>query len=65
MNKKEKYIAPELTAVSFKVEQGFQSSGQRSLSLAPILNMVLPEFNIQSQEIWEDDGILGDSDWSW
>ena len=40
MKTKEKYIAPELTVVTFKVEQGFNASGngmQSLISLGPVL----------------------------
>ena len=62
MNDKKEYIAPELTVVSFKVEQGFFGSGQKAFSLFPFLG--IDAFNNQSQEVWSEGGDFG-GDWRW
>lgn len=68
MNDKKKYIAPELTAVTFKVESGFALS-----SFSNMFNESLdPLFDENLMEYWEfddsPDGTFGHDvldDWGW
>lgn len=55
MENKKQYIAPELTVVTFKVEQGFYGSNQQSIIS---LFSILPEqnYNQQAQENWQESG---------
>ncbi len=58
---KQKYIAPELTIVSFKVEQGFQAIGVSLIERLDMFNILDEEYNQQGQENWtqSDDGYFG------
>jgi hypothetical protein len=51
MNTKKKYIAPALTAVSFKVEKGFATSGFSTLQLENDIDLI-QSYNEQGQENW-------------
>ena len=55
MNTKKKYIAPALTAVSFKVEKGFATSGFSTLQLENDIESI-ESYNRQGQENWHDEG---------
>lgn len=55
MNTKKKYIAPALTAVSFKVEKGFATSGFSTLQLENDIEW-LQSYNEQGQENWHNEG---------
>lgn len=55
MNTKKKYIAPALTAVSFKVEKGFATSGFSTLQLENDIDL-MQSYNRQGQENWLDEG---------
>ncbi len=57
MNTKKKYIAPALTAVSFKVEKGFATSGFSTLQLENDIDL-MQSYNQQGQENWHDEGDL-------
>jgi len=57
MNTKKKYIAPALTAVSFKVEKGFATSGFSTLQLENNIEL-FESYNQQGQENWHDEGDL-------
>lgn len=57
MNTKKKYIAPALTAVSFKVEKGFATSGFSTLQLGNYFELI-QSYNQQGQENWHDEGDL-------
>ena len=57
MNTKKKYIAPALTAVSFKVEKGFATSGFSTLQLENDIEL-FESHNQQGQENWHDEGDL-------
>lgn len=57
MNTKKKYIAPALTAVSFKVEKGFATSGFSTLQLENDIDL-MRSYNQQGQENWHDEGDL-------
>jgi len=54
MNTKKKYIAPALTAVSFKVEKGFATSGFSTLQLEN--DELFESYNQQGQENWHNEG---------
>ncbi len=61
---KQEYIAPELTVVTFKVEQGFQASGQSLMQQLDLFNFnVLSEddYNSYGHENWTtaDDSYFG------
>ncbi|MBR0170361.1 MAG: hypothetical protein IJQ14_05910 [Bacteroidales bacterium] len=56
MNTKKKYIAPALTAVSFKVEKGFATSGFSTLQLENDIELMQNYYNEQGQENWYDEG---------
>ena len=51
MNTKKKYIAPALTAVSFKVEKGFATSSFSTLHLENDFELN-QSYNQQGQENW-------------
>lgn len=56
---KKEYVAPTLTVVTFKVEQGFASSGFR---LFQDLQLFDGDYNDQAQENWtEQDNCFGNS----
>ena len=57
MKTKKDYIAPQLTVVSFKIEQGFAQSGEVSLRLfqdaeLDIINNNYNDYNEYNQENW-------------
>jgi hypothetical protein len=56
MNTKKKYIAPALTAVSFKVEKGFATSGFSTLQLENDIELMQSYYNQQGQENWHEEG---------
>lgn len=51
MNTKKEYVAPTLTVVTFKVEQGFASSEIRLFQDLQLFN----GYNDQAQENWTED----------
>ena len=52
-NHKEQYTAPELTTVSFKVENGFYGSPQQTLFQTLIFNQVFETYDTKST--WGED----------
>lgn len=59
MKTKEKYIAPELTVVTFKVEQGFNASGNGMQSLISLFCFQAePEYNSHAQENWHEENSI-------
>ena len=60
MEIKKQYIAPELTVVTFKVEQGFTASsptGFESTSLIDFFTLTQEaDYNDQAQENWHESG---------
>lgn len=50
-NTKKEYSAPALTVVTFKVEQGFATSGG---PMRTLLSGMLDEEEVQSQETWQE-----------
>jgi len=64
MNTKKEYIAPTLTAVTFKAEQGYASSGFRLFQDLMFFEQDYdPDYNTQAQENWHDDGGAFGSGW--
>ncbi len=57
MKTKENYIAPELTVVTFKVEQGFTASGNGMQSLISLF-CIQPEYNSHAQENWQEENSI-------
>ena len=56
MNTKKEYIAPTLTVVSFKMEQGYAASGLRLFQDDERFHQDFDlGFSNQSQEIWTED----------
>ena len=69
MNTKKEYIAPALTVVSFKVEQGIALSGFSTLNLFHDIE-VIPDpysgYNVNNQENWSSsDNIFGETGWDY
>ena len=58
MKTKENYIAPELTVVTFKVEQGFTASGNGMQSLISLFIQAEPEYNSQAQQNWQEENSI-------
>lgn len=58
MKTKENYIAPELTVVTFKVEQGFNASGQCVQSLISLFCIQEQEYNSQAQQNWHEENSI-------
>ena len=59
MKTKEKYIAPELTVVTFKVEQGFNASGQGVQSLISLFCIQTEQdYNSQAQQNWHEENSI-------
>lgn len=58
MKTKEKYIAPELTVVTFKVEQGFNASGQGVQSLISLFCIQEQGYNSQAQQNWHEENSI-------
>ena len=58
MKTKEKYIAPELTVVTFKVEQGFNASGQGVQSLISLFCIQEQGYNSQAQQNWYEENSI-------
>lgn len=57
MDTKKEYIAPNLTVVSFKMEQGYAVSDVRLFQDFILFNEDYDDkYNTQSQEIWESGG---------
>ena len=61
METKKEYIAPTLTVVSFKMEQGYAASGLlnglRLFQDQMLFNEdYLPGYNAQAQEYWSEEG---------
>ena len=64
MNTKKEYIAPELTVVTFKAEQGYASSGFRLVQDFSLFEQDdNSNYNSQAQENWNDDGGAFGSGW--
>ena len=65
METKKEYIAPTLTVVSFKVEQGY--SGSAEFSLFQDFQLLRlnddDDYNSQAQEIWSEDNSYFGSGW--
>jgi hypothetical protein len=59
MNKKE-YIAPILTVVTFKVEQGYATSYQSTTFLDLFTIEATQDYNDQAQENWHESSDFGD-----
>ena len=55
---KRTYIAPMLTVVSFKIEQGFATSGTCTMRLFQDADMaeINNDYNASGQENWYQDG---------
>ena len=60
MNTKKEYIAPTLTVVTFKVEQGFAASSVFHFQLFNEDNS--DNYNSQAQENWHESSNFG-TDW--
>lgn len=59
MKTKENYIAPELTVVTYKVEQGFTASGNGMQSLISLFCIQAePEYNSHAQENWQEENSI-------
>ena len=58
MKTKENYIAPELTVVTFKVEQGFTASGNGMQSLISLFCIQEQEYNSQAQQNWQEENSI-------
>lgn len=63
MNNKKQYIAPQLTVVTFKTEQGYAASGESTgYSSTVLLDLFLlktnSDYNVQAQEKWTERGDL-------
>lgn len=59
--RKKQYLAPELTVVTFKIEQGFTASStgyQSTQMLDMFLIQSNEDYNDQAQENWHDGGEL-------
>lgn len=57
--RKKQYLAPELTVVTFKIEQGFtvSSTGYQSTQMLDMFLLQSDEdYNDQAQENWHDGG---------
>ena len=63
METKKQYIAPALTVVTFKVEQGYATStGLQSTSKLDLFTLAYEDdYNAQAQENWHESGNLFDS----
>lgn len=65
METKKEYIAPTLTVVSFKVEQGYSGSAEfRLFQDFQLLRLNDDDdYNSQAQEIWSEDNSYFGSGW--
>ena len=65
MNTKKEYIAPTLTVVSFKMEQGYAMSSVRLFQDLILFGDDYDDdyYNTQAQEIWEEDDNYFGSGW--
>ena len=60
---KRTYIAPELTVVSFKIEQGFATSGTCTMHLFQDLTEFNDGYNASGQQNWTQDTKFFGNDW--
>lgn len=50
MNKRSPYVAPKLTVVTFKTEQGYANSDIRSLALDPLWSADYGDANLEDRQ---------------
>lgn len=51
---KQAYIPPQLTVVTFRVEQGFQASGQSLMQQLDLFNIMDEHYNDYGHENWTE-----------
>ncbi len=63
MENKEKYLAPDLTVVSFKIERGFQASTTQEADMFELFQegIIATGYDNQNKQSWENGGTLGGS----